>query len=355
MSNTKIMRDSNMELLRIVAMLLVLVVHADFASLGSPTIIEIIDAPYSSIVRLGVEYISIISVNVFVLLSGWYGIKMKSKGLIGLLFQSMFFGILGIILYNILVNTFIPSNAFQGVNLDVATPASAFFSILMINFEDYWFVKSYVLLYILSPILNAYVEQYSHKQFRTILALFFISQFLWGWYYGSVGFFSNGYSAMSFIGLYLLARYIRIYQPAFSKYHKSKDVLVYIVLTIISTTLAFVSINQGWNLLYSATYKYNSPLVIAASIAFLLFFSKIRFQSSIVNTIASSAFGVYLLHAQSNLYIIYTKTIRKWFETENNCCFLLNTITFIITLFVASVLIDKIRIYLWNKITKVAF
>ena len=59
MSNIKVMRDSNMELLRIVAMLLVLVVHADFASIGSPTIIEVMDAPYSSIARLGVECISI--------------------------------------------------------------------------------------------------------------------------------------------------------------------------------------------------------------------------------------------------------------------------------------------------------
>lgn len=347
------MRDSNMELLRIVAMLLVLVVHADFASIGSPTIIEVMDAPYSSIARLGVECISIISVNVFVLLSGWYGIKMKSKGLIGLLFQSLFFGIFGVILYNILVKTFVSSNAFWGVNLDVATPMSAFFSILMINFEDYWFVKSYVFLYVLSPILNAYVEQSSHRQFKIILALFFIFQFLWGWYYGSVGFFSNGYSTMSFIGLYLLARYIRIYQPAFAKYHKSIDVLAYIVLTLISTTLAFVGISQGWNQLYGATYKYNSPLVIVASIAFLLFFSKIRFQSSIVNTIASSAFAVYLLHTQSYLYVIYTKTIKTWFDTESCCSFFINTITFIIVVFVVAVLIDKIRIYLWSNFAKV--
>lgn len=353
MSNTKIMRDSNMELLRIVAMLLVLVVHADFASLGAPTKVEVMNNPYLSIVRLGVESISIISVNVFVLLSGWYGIKMKRKGLIGLLFQSMFFGILGVFLCNSL-SLF---NAFLGINFwgITSSPASAFFSIMMINFEDYWFVKSYVLLYILSPILNAYVNQSSHKQFKTTLILFFIFQFLWGWYYGSVGFFSNGYSTMSFIGLYLLARYIRIYQPSFAKYYKSLDVLAYIVLIIISTTLAFVGISQGWNQLYDATYKYNSPLVIAASMAFLLFFSKIRFQSSIVNTIASSAFAVYLLHTQSQMYTVYTKTIRRWFETENNYYFLLNTIILLFAVFVLAVLIDKIRIYLWDKIAEAIF
>lgn len=130
MSNTKMMRDSNMELLRIVAMLLVLVVHADFASLGAPTKVEVMNNPYLSIVRLGVESISIISVNVFVLLSGWYGIKMKRKGLIGLLFQSMFFGILGVFLCNSL-SLF---NAFLGINFwgITSSPASAFF----FNYDD---------------------------------------------------------------------------------------------------------------------------------------------------------------------------------------------------------------------------
>ena len=47
----KNVRDSNMELLRIVAMLLVMIVHADFASLSVPTIEQCNASPLISFMR----------------------------------------------------------------------------------------------------------------------------------------------------------------------------------------------------------------------------------------------------------------------------------------------------------------
>jgi len=69
------MRDSNMELLRIVAMLLVLVTHADFKALSTLGIDDYDLNATSVILRFLTESASIIAVNVFVLLTGWYGIK----------------------------------------------------------------------------------------------------------------------------------------------------------------------------------------------------------------------------------------------------------------------------------------
>lgn len=53
-SNQKIMkvRDSNMELLRITAMLLVLIVHASFLSLGAPASSDFQVAPTNTFFRL---------------------------------------------------------------------------------------------------------------------------------------------------------------------------------------------------------------------------------------------------------------------------------------------------------------
>ena len=56
-------RDSNMELLRIIAMLGILVVHSDFFALGAPTKEDCINAPLVSAWRYVVENITIISVN----------------------------------------------------------------------------------------------------------------------------------------------------------------------------------------------------------------------------------------------------------------------------------------------------
>ena len=68
-NHTRKERDSNLELLRIIAMLLVLMVHADFKALDTPTVGEIINNPESSFLRFLCESISIICVNVFIFIT----------------------------------------------------------------------------------------------------------------------------------------------------------------------------------------------------------------------------------------------------------------------------------------------
>lgn len=55
-------RDSNIELLRLIAMFMVLIVHADFFSLGVPTHDDIISAPTSAFLRFFFESLSIVCV-----------------------------------------------------------------------------------------------------------------------------------------------------------------------------------------------------------------------------------------------------------------------------------------------------
>ena len=83
-------RESNMELLRIVAMFLILVLHSNFFTIGEPSANDIIQEPIVSTTRVLVKALSIIGVNVFVLLSGWYGIKFKFNRLLGLFFKFYF-------------------------------------------------------------------------------------------------------------------------------------------------------------------------------------------------------------------------------------------------------------------------
>ena len=78
-----VIRDSNMELLRIIAMIGILVLHADYFALGFP---KMGDCSSSPLFTIFIESIFIISVNLFVLLSGWYGIKPRKK----VFFESLF-------------------------------------------------------------------------------------------------------------------------------------------------------------------------------------------------------------------------------------------------------------------------
>ena len=154
-------RDSNIELLRIIAMFLVLLVHTDFYSLGIPSTKHITQQPLDSTLRFLVEALSIVCVNVFVLISGWFGIRPKAKGICNFLFQCLFFS-LGIYAVTLLVGT----SKFS---------ADGLLGCITLTRQN-WFITAYLLLYILSPILNAFVEHTPRHIFRNVLLACSLSQ-----------------------------------------------------------------------------------------------------------------------------------------------------------------------------------
>ena len=162
-------RDSNMELLRCIAMFLVLLVHAGFLSLGLPTQAESLQAPVSVFMRLLTQSVSVVCVNVFVLLSGWYGIRFSIRRLGNFLFQVFFFSFL---IYVCLVIIH-PTDY-----LNVRSLSRLF----ILNGEEYWFVKSYLLLFLFAPFLNTLVEREENKQtVKSVLIVFFLFQTIYGW------------------------------------------------------------------------------------------------------------------------------------------------------------------------------
>ena len=195
-------RQSNMELLRIVAMFLVLLVHADFFSLGAPSASDCVNTPVGSFLKVFFEAISIACVDIFVCLSGWFGIKPTVRGFFNFVFQCLFW-LIGLYVVTLILGT--SSISMQGLK--------GCFALTKLN----WFIKAYILLYILAPVLNAFVDKVSRKDFKNVLIAFFTFEFVYGWIFsGSTQHIQDGYSTISFIGLYLLARYARLYQPRIS-------------------------------------------------------------------------------------------------------------------------------------------
>lgn len=187
-------RNSNIELLRITAMLLVLVVHADFFSLSEPKANDIIEDPVLSFVRFFVESCSIVCVNAFVLISGWFSIKPKVERFCNFFFQVVFFSVL----------LYFPFGSYYKSPGEWIT--------IVLGFQ-YWFVRAYIILYLLSPVLNSFVNTAKRKQLLLFILLFYLVQTIYGWYLGKAAWFDKGYSPLSFFGLYLIGRYLRIYKP----------------------------------------------------------------------------------------------------------------------------------------------
>lgn len=337
---TKSVRDSNMELLRIIAMILVMIVHANFRALPIPSVEDCNIECGSSFLRFFTESFSIICVNLFILLSGWYGIKFKINRLIEFIFQVLFFSIVCCLIYYII-------NPFEGNITSIIS------NILLLKQWNYWFVKAYLGLYIFAPILNSFIENVEQKQIKLFLIAFYAFQTIYGWISPNAAiYFESGYSAISFMGLYLLARYIRLYPIKLWTLNKNYDMVIYGAIVLFTTLITFIL--QKYSLPgIDRFYIYTSPFVIVSAIHFMLYFTKINFVNKYINWIASSCFGIYLLH--SNSYLAkpyYDNVILNWFYNYSTIDFLFFIIPFIVFVFILAIVIDKIRMFLWNYLKK---
>lgn len=86
-------RQSGIELLRIVSMFLVLLLHSLYYSLGRPTAEDYVNSGVEMVLRTEFEAISLVCVNVFVMISGWFGIKIKIKRLAEFIYQWLFLAV----------------------------------------------------------------------------------------------------------------------------------------------------------------------------------------------------------------------------------------------------------------------
>ena len=370
-------RQSNMELLRLVAMMMILVMHMDYGAFGLPTAESVENAPMTTFGRIFVEHLCLVAVNVYVLISGWFGIRPKMKNFVRLMLQ--------VAMYSIII-----TGAF--LLLGKTTFKIGYVTDMLIIGKQYWFVVSYLLLYLVSPILNTFVEHSSKREFQWMLLVFLGFQFVYSWIFGLEE-FAGGYSALSFIGLYLFARYVKIYEnetnnekrrtkdenesnhpddiasrstalrtgskfqvPSFKNPFKSFKSLTRfsfsklfaLYLFIAAITALFVFLAYGWkgdtfgDACAGIFAHYNSPFIVVSSLVVLLMFSKLQFQSKVINYLSSSAFAVYLIHAHPLLWDEYLNLFPPIYAKYPNLLGVLLMMLVAVIIFFLCIAIDKI-------------
>ncbi len=357
-------RQSNMELLRLVAMMMILVMHMDYGAFGLPTAESVENAPMTTFGRIFVEHLCLVAVNVYVLISGWFGIRPKMKSFVRLMLQ--------VAMYSIII-----TGAF--LLLGKTAFKIGYVTDMLIIGKQYWFVVSYLLLYLVSPILNTFVEHSSKREFQWMLLVFFGFQFVYSWIFGLEE-FAGGYSALSFMGLYLLARYVKIYEndndnerrrtkddnennhpdgiASCFTFHSSRftlhsslftfSQLLALYLFIAAITALFVFLAYGWkgdsfgDACAGIFAHYNSPFIVVSSLVVLLMFSKLKFQSKVINYLSSSAFAVYLIHAHPLLWDEYLNLFPPIYAKYPNLLGVLLMMLVAVIIFFLCIVIDKI-------------
>ena len=323
-------RQSNFELLRILAMLLVLVLHCNFWPIGIPDAADFHDAPLTTWTRTLFQSAAIVCVNVFILISGWFKIKVSLKGFFNFIFQCLFFSF--------------------GTYLVMFCLGKAPFSLTIIAeclgiSKVEWFIKSYIGLYILAPALNIFSDKASRKQLFWVLVAFFTFQTIYGMTM-TAQFIQRGYSTFSFIGLYLLARYMRLYP---SRILSRLSLWSYLGSVGVLSVLFYINqmIKSPLDM-----YAYINPLIIFSSMGLFLTFGNIKMRTSpVINTISRSSFAIYLLHySPVILQPVFLPTARRIFENYSGAGYFGAISLFIIVVSLTAILTDQLRIWLWRRI-----
>lgn len=332
-------RDSNIELLRIISMLLVMIVHADYLALGAPSVEDISASYSSSFVRAYIEALSCICVNVFIFISGWFGIRFRLVRLTEFIFQVLF---ISIVLYILM----------RSLGYIEAMSITDWVRLFFMKSRAYWFVKAYMIIYVFAPLLNAFVDNCTRSQLKVFLIGFYLLQSIYGFYASNV-WFSEGYSPLSFMGLYILSGYMRLYPNYWMKFSKYVDMSIYLFVSAISAVCA-LSLTPLFEKGSSLMFLYSSPFVIIATVYFFLFFIKLSFRSNFINWVSISAFAVYLVHCSDYVFEpFYLNFINEWYNMNSVITFLFYTICHILTIFSISILFDKVRITVWRGIKSI--
>jgi len=330
-------RQSNIELLRIIAMLFVVGLHANYFSLGMPTEQELSHNIVPTIFRIFLELCCVCGVDIFILISGRFRIRPNIKGLMKLLFQSLFI-------------------AFFAYVLSICLGYAMFslkdiYSILSFN-KGYWFILTYIGLYLVSPILNAYLDKTSRRQQMYVIASLILFQAIFSWLLSSAPFIASGFSVFSFVILYLLGNYIGDINV-----NKCKMGGGIVVLSILlNFLLAIFVLKLGIPRFARASITYTNPLVILTAAGIFMVYNAWHIKhSKTINFISASVLSVYLFHMAPGMIDIFKQTVINIYTANSGIKTFCLIFAFCTIVFIISIVIDQIRKLLWNLIDKIAF
>lgn len=331
-------RESNIELFRVVATLMILVVHCNGWFLSEWGGITSWTAGKGLIVggtRALIQSLSCIGVDCFILISGYFSIKPKLKSIVNLYSVMVF-----CYMFCYVLSIFVGSATFEW-NLLIK-------NLFAFSAGGNWFIQSYLMLLLLSPMINVFVDKCSEKSLLIYIAIYMSVMYYFSAIWDAEKFFFNhGYSFATFICLYLVGRYIRKYGlQRMNLFPKWVSWLTFACLILLMTLIRVVNIDEErW-------LSYESPLLIVSAAFLLICFAQLSIHSRLINWIAPSCLMVFLFHTCS--------PIIDWFALWDVRCFinfpfelyLLRIGGGVLIVYTSAVLLDSIRRILMRPINK---
>ena len=304
-------RMANLELLRCVAMMMVVVLHY----LGKGDLLG--DLTEGQLGSMGtaawlLESFCIVAVNVYMFLSGYFLCmsQFKPSRLIQLWLQvwvySVAFGLAG---------------AAAGWLGDTAFDTHYLLTLVFpVTMEHYWFMTAYIFLYLLLPFVGVAMRKMTKQQLQLSLGLLFLVFCLWKSILPlRLETDAQGYDCLWYLCVFVAAAYLRRFGAGFLE-KRGRSLALYVggCLLVFGGTMALrqVYLHTGsLERMLKMCLEYNHVLPFAAAVGLFGIFYRIHLGGKAAaagRRAAPHALGVYLLH--ENLGLRYAW--QKWFRSE---------------------------------------
>lgn len=343
-------RMANLELLRCVAMMMVVVLHY----LGKGNILA--DLTVENMGGVGtvawvLEAFCIVAVNLYMLISGYFLCEssFKLSRLLRLLVQ--------IWTYSVAIGLLAAA-----VGLVPAEEFTTYYLLQLIfpvSMGHYWFMTAYVFLYLLLPFVSMAVKRMTKGQLQITLGLLLSAFCLMKSVLPvRLEMDAKGYDCLWYLCVFLTAAYIRKFGIPFLQ-KKGRGALLYVVSALLifagTMCLHFIYVKTGsLGLMIKVFIEYNHALPFLAAVGLFGAFLRVRIEgrsAGLVCAIAPYTLGVYLLHENIGVRYVW----QKWLGAESISTvvgLLLWTLLAVAVVFAAGILAEAVRSFVMKGLHK---
>ena len=344
-------RQSNMELLRIVAMLMIITLHYLDKGKVLPAFAEM--STVNHYLAWVLEALCFGAVNLYVLISGYFLCTSRFT------FKKLFLLWAQVLFYSWVIGAVFLLTGIAGEE------ASGIYELIFIAFPvtsgHYWFATVYVLLFAIAPFLNIAMDKISKKQHRACVIVLLVIFSLWNTVLPMTIPLADGegMDIAWFVCLYVIASYLRKYPEDLKKkgvIYALGYVLCCIAVFVSGIVLLGIDSVVGKLGGYATNwYAYNSLPIVLGSVLLFIAFTKIKIKNvalgKVINFFAGATFGIYLIHEHRYLRYLW----QQWLSVEQNAkepWMLLHLIGCVLLVFVVCAAAEWLRKGLFGLVTE---
>ena len=325
-------RESNFELLRIIAQFMIIYYHILYFAIYPVAGHEIYKALW---------FPPHVGVPVFVMISGYFGIRPSIKGLV------KYIGLVLVLSIPYMIEQTMVGIDGGGIKFLFNLP-------FFLSLTPFWFVRTYFFLYLFSPVINKYLKDITPFQ-RLLLLVVLLYMGVYIGVLGADASLKDGKNLISFLLFYTIGDTLKSYKGIWEKWNMKYLITLYVIfnaaVVLLFSIVGFGRISDAiWLRIFFAYY---SPILLINSVWLFVIFGKIHVHSAFINHVGKASLAMYILHG-TFLFNLIVPTALSLYNYNSMVIGVLLSIALLTLLIIAlCVMVYDMLIPIWKWVNKI--